>query len=382
MASRKITPNAKRKDMWALDPDECIIIGHDTDHKEGTHPLRETDDRLNAPLDETFIESIMGGIDTPIAIRRSVEGVIEVIYGRRRVLAAREANKRLLEQGKTPILVPCVLRRIDDKDAVESMISENEQRKSDTPLAKAKKLQIAYKYGHSDKSAAKAFGVSVTSIKNWKKMLELDPEVIHAVETDELKSSAAMDLAHLPKEEQVEQLEALRAKKDETGANNITVKQTTALRRKKTNSRAATPFTPPKKKLVGSLLGRSNVLSHEAMSMLRWLTGHVDADAVPGLNEALEEIEKEKAYKVSDVQQAVIDEIRQSPKLPSEVNKKTMSALGKKGIVEAVKGEDGVKIIKLTDDYLEAMGFDSDKKSDEEVEEVEEDEKGENDSAA
>lgn len=376
MGTKKITPTAKRKDMWELDPTECIVIGVDTEHAEGEHPLRETDDRMDTPLEEAFISSIeKKGVEISIGVRRSNEGSIEVIYGRRRVLATRIANERRLAKGETPHLVPAVLRRIDDKEAVEKMILENEQRRADTPLAKAKKLKIALKYGHTDASAAEAFGVSITAIRNWKKMNDLAPEVVHAIQTDEMRSSAAMDLAHLPKEEQVAELEILRKEKEKTGAKKITVKATTRNRRQNTGSKASTPFKPPKKKTISQLIRRSDTigLSEETINAIKWLTGHAEADAVFGLTEALAELDKENAYKVTDAQQLVIDDLSTAPQLASDVNKKTMSALGKKGIVEAAKGDDGVDIIQLTEAYRKAMGIEISEEGDE---------GGESDSAA
>lgn len=356
----KIELTAKRTDLWRFDPNAVVIIGVDTDHKAGEHPYRETDERMNVEIPREFIDSVKSkGVQVPVGIRRTADKKLEVAFGRRRSMANRIANAELLAEGKEPKLLPAIIvKDTDDREAVETMILENELRLDDTPLAKAKKLEIALAFGHTDASAAAAFGVSITAVRNWKKLLDLAPEIKDKVEMGEISSSAAMDLAVLPKEEQVTRFEELKAEAPE--GKPVTVKQTTRTRRKATKSSAETPFKVPTRKVVHDLVKNveTSGLPEDAIAMLKWLTGHAEPKDVFGLEEALKELDKAKAFKVSDAQQDIIDDlIKNGPKAESEVNKKTMAALAKKGVVEGHTGADGVVVVRLTEAYCNAAGI-------------------------
>lgn len=196
-----------RDDLFKFAPEKLVIV------TDKSHPLY--DERVDLPLDEALVRNIMfRGVIEPIVVRLNGKredgsAVVEVVDGRQRVRATIEANKRLAEEGKPTILVPGVRRRGEAADFAGVMISANELRKSDSPLIKARKLERFLATGRDEEEAAITFGVSVQTIKNMLKLLELHPTVQKAVEKNNLPASVAKELSDLPQEQQPAALEKL-----------------------------------------------------------------------------------------------------------------------------------------------------------------------------
>lgn len=76
-----------------------------------THPLY--DERIHLPISEAMVLNIMDqGVLEPIIVWKDPEtGLSCVVDGRQRVRHTLEANKRLLKEGKEPLLVPAVAKR-------------------------------------------------------------------------------------------------------------------------------------------------------------------------------------------------------------------------------------------------------------------------------
>jgi len=178
------------------------------------HPLY--DPRVHLPLEETMVLNIMaGGIFEPIIVRKNGEHkgkpIVEVVDGKQRVKHAREANRRLKAQGKEPVLVPAVRRRGEDADLFGVMVSTNDIRRDDSPLARARKCARYMAFGRTETQASVTFGVTTTTIRSWLELLECSKEVQTAVEKGEMPASIAVKLAKLPREEQPAVLEKLKA---------------------------------------------------------------------------------------------------------------------------------------------------------------------------
>lgn len=202
--------DAKRGDAFWFDPNDVII------EEEDHNPL--FDERTKTPVDEGLVNSILyerQGVLLPIVVRK-VGGEPYVVDGRQRVKAAREANKRLKDQGAEPLLVPAVNWRGDDKAAMSVMISANEHRLEDSVLVKAQKLGRYLNQGGTNSEASVNFGVSLGTISNWLKLLELDDKVKKLVESGRLSATVAAELHDLPREEQI-------TKADELAESNSTV---------------------------------------------------------------------------------------------------------------------------------------------------------------
>jgi ParB family chromosome partitioning protein len=180
-----------------FDPEVLILV---TDEKS---PLY--DDRINLPVDEALVLNIMfapdgvpQGVLEPVNTWRNPEnGNVEVIDGRQRVKAAREANKRLKKKGMEPIRVPAMIQRANPHRAMGMLISSNEHRQNDTPLGRAKKMQRYLDLGRDESEIATLFGISAASVKNHLSLLDAPAAVRNAVEGGKITASDGYKLAKL-----------------------------------------------------------------------------------------------------------------------------------------------------------------------------------------
>ena len=357
--SKDALPTALKRTMFGMKPEDFVIIGIDTDHKSRSeHPL--WDKRIELPLDEAMVRSVMAvGVLEPVKIRKNGD-VPEIVFGRQRIRAAREANKRLIEKGDKPIVVNTTTVRGDDRTMLGLMVTENALRNDDSMSAKAELLKDLVDAGYSDKECATFFGVTQTAIRNWKKLFDCAEEVMEAVSTGELSASAAADLAVFPAEEQASKLEELRQQAAESGKAKITNQQTRNTRQKAEGSKHATAYKPPRKPVLTSVVELAedstaqHGLSADAVDVLKWALGHIPASEVPGLEEALATIDLRKKgdkLKLTDAQQAVVDKLLDGPHLYSDLNKKVTDAMINKEVIEVFTADDGTQNVKLTDSY-------------------------------
>lgn len=189
-----------RRNAFAANPlTDLTVIGLDTDDGP-EHPL--FDPRVLEPPDEKTVKNIMAiGITQPIVTRKNGDR-IEVVAGRRRVINAREASRRLVELGGDPVLVPLSPRKGSDLDMFGVMVAENEHRRGDTPLGKARKAQRYQNMGASVDDIAVAFGVERQTVELWLRLLDCDDKVLAAVEAGRLSASAAVSMHSLRREQQ------------------------------------------------------------------------------------------------------------------------------------------------------------------------------------
>lgn len=200
----------KRSDVYWVNPSDLVIIGRDTKHKNGEHPL--WDERAAAILDEKMIANIMVyGVISPIVCNRNGKD-LEVIEGRQRTLCAREANARLAAEGKEELTVPITLKKGDSKNLFGIMVSSNAIRKSELLLDNAAKACRAIEnFGKSREEAAIDFGVTTAAIANWLKINELHPQVKAAIREEKISAKTALLLADLKREDQTVQLAKILA---------------------------------------------------------------------------------------------------------------------------------------------------------------------------
>lgn len=198
MASQQAL-EGQRGTVFKIDPNDIIIIGLDTD--DGVEHVLY-DERIRLPVSESLVLNIMHhGVLQPITVRANARKA-EVIAGRQRVRAAREANKRLRAQGAMPVKVPCSLRRDKGAKLIGLMVSENEIREDDTPIARAAKAQRMLDLGATVSEIATVFGVGKPTVKEWLNLLDLDDDVQTLVVNKDLAASAAGELTSLPREQQ------------------------------------------------------------------------------------------------------------------------------------------------------------------------------------
>jgi ParB family chromosome partitioning protein len=310
MVEEKVKKQAlegKRLNAFAMNPYDLTIIGLDTeDGKE--HALY--DERIHLPVNEALSLNIeVHGVIEPVIVRKNADRV-EVIDGRQRVRAAREANERLKKAGYEPVAVPVMLRRGEDSSMLSIMISANEQRTEDEFKTKLKKLERYLALGRSEKDAAIAFGVSVQTILNWIAVMEAGPEVKKAMNDGLLTPSAAAKLASLPRADQAEAV----AKATQNGAKKAS--NAKASRIKKEVKKGTSEIVPPAKKALKVFIKQPTAVEaientseyrEGFLAAVQWVLGRVRAEDIPGLSRALRG-ETVAADAGSLVAEALVDE--------------------------------------------------------------------------
>lgn len=275
-----------RLNAFGMDPNDLIVIGLDSEDGP-EHPLY--DERVKLPLEESMVLNIMvHGVLEPVLVRKNGDEA-EVVAGRRRVLHAREANKRLKKEGSEEIRVPVMVRKGDDASLMGVAISENEIRRDDNPSTKAAKLMRYIATGRTEQEAAVAFGVSLQTIKNWSRMADLDPKVLKAVDSGKIPASAAWNLSNLSREEQRAELDKLLE-----GGGAATVKKTTnaAKNAKKRNKGEDEAHAAPGKRLVTKVLKlnhKNKELNADFVKGVMWVLGDIGPRSVAGLSELIRE---------------------------------------------------------------------------------------------
>jgi ParB family chromosome partitioning protein len=194
-----------KTNLLMFDPEALHIV---TDPE---HPLY--DERAALPVSESLIRNIQHhGVLQPVVINKNTEtGVVEVVAGRQRVKAAREANNRLRAQGLAPIMVPAVPRKGDGADLAGVMVSENELRDPDTIMVRAAKMNRLRQMGRDDESIAVIFGVNPATVVNTLALLDCGQAVRKAVEAGQINVTDARYLARLSPSQQTTKVAELVA---------------------------------------------------------------------------------------------------------------------------------------------------------------------------
>src|SRR5271170_1884198 len=196
---------AGKTNLLLLDPESVKLV---TDKK---HPLY--DERVNLPISESLVKNIMvHGVLEPIIIRKNPEnGDGEVVAGRQRTKATREANKRLDKEGREKIMLPATVRRGEEAGLVGIMASENAIREGDSPTDRAEKMQRLLNMGKTEDEVGVYFGVTKATVKNSLTVLECSAPVRKAVDDGQINVTAAYTLGKLEPEKQKAALEKMIA---------------------------------------------------------------------------------------------------------------------------------------------------------------------------
>lgn len=140
----------------------------------------------------------------PIADEEDPECKYEIIAGERRWRAFQ------LNKSKT---IPAIVRDLDDKQTAIASLTENLQRESLTAIEEArgyKKLIEELKMKQQE--IADRVGKSRPTIANMLRLLTLNKDVIHLVESGQIDACQARPLVVLPKEQQLEAAEQVITK--------------------------------------------------------------------------------------------------------------------------------------------------------------------------
>jgi ParB family chromosome partitioning protein len=196
-ASRDALGAHGKTDVYYFDPDDLEIV---EDEKSVLY-----DDRAKDDFNESLVANIMfdpdgdgvaQGVLEPLLLRRNTEtGKCQVIAGRKRTKAAREANRRLKKQGRAPIRVPGMIKRSSDTRAISMLISENEHRTEDSPMNRAKKAQRFIDLGNDEKGVAVLLGTSEATVKNLLRLLDAPAAIRNAVDAGKITTSDGYKLS-------------------------------------------------------------------------------------------------------------------------------------------------------------------------------------------
>lgn len=188
----------KRGNTFYAPPESVFIPGVDD---EEDHYLTDEDRRLRQPDENMVRNAMVHGILQAVVVTKEGERVT-CVAGQRRLLAAREANIRLLAEGKQPISVEVKVKRGTPGELFGVYISENEHRKDESVLSKARKAERMRGMGQTDEEISIAFGASGQTLRNWKKVLELDHRVLKMVAQGEIEAFAAVGFHGLEPDDQ------------------------------------------------------------------------------------------------------------------------------------------------------------------------------------
>jgi ParB/RepB/Spo0J family partition protein len=142
-------------------------------------------------LDELVASIRKRGILSPLVLRRRSIGLLELVFGHRRLKAAEKA-------GLTS--VPCVIREYDDEAVLDARMIENAAREDVHPLDEAAEYAEALKRGHSAQAIAEKLGQSVRYVLQRLALNELCSAGQLALEQGYISLEVAVLIARLPGE--------------------------------------------------------------------------------------------------------------------------------------------------------------------------------------
>jgi ParB family chromosome partitioning protein len=187
-----------KSDSFWFDPEELILI---TDPGQAGY-----DPRATLPPDPALVASIIAyGVLVPVLVR---PGSPIVVDGRRRTIAAREANRQIKEAGGQPVRIKCIVSDGSEARAEAAAAICNEMRLDDNEDAKAERASRLRAHGYGPEEIALIFGVQPPTVKRWLKLADAPPEIRAAVRERKVSARAAAKLASAPQEDRAAAVEA------------------------------------------------------------------------------------------------------------------------------------------------------------------------------
>ena len=292
---KKQALDGQRLNAFLMDPDDIKIVGLDTGHKKGEHPL--WDDRAFLALDPNMVKNFKAvGVRKAILVRKEGDTPYAV-DGRQRIKHARQANQELKEAGLEPIMVKVIVERISDEMAFEVMTSTNNVRRDESFWTSLSRLEYYMGLGKTEEQAATIFGVSTATIKARLTLIEAGPEVKAALKKGTLTPTAAVAIAKQPREKQAALVESA-ATESETGKR-ATVGEIQRKIRKTEGKGGAheKPSAYVVRDLVAYLdaasaegsanLGNNEMFEKGFLSAIKWLRGELAPEKVSNLKHFL-----------------------------------------------------------------------------------------------
>lgn len=181
------------------------------------HPFKlQMDEAMN-----DMVESIREyGVLSPALVRPKEGGGYEMVSGHRRKMASEIAEKTV---------IPCIVRNLTDDEAIILMVDSNLQREKIMPSEKAfaykMKLDAMKRQGvrtdltsapmgpksRSNEDLAKNSGESVSQIKRYIRLTELNSPILDMVDEGRIAFRPAVELSYLKPAEQKQLLEVMES---------------------------------------------------------------------------------------------------------------------------------------------------------------------------
>ena len=158
-------------------------------------------------LQELADNILQHGLLQPITVRpieandKDPLGHFEIVCGERRYRAFKLNLKNVPKFTNT---IPCIVREMNDEDALDAMITENLQRKDVDPIEEAFAFGQLHKNGKSVEEIALRFGKSKRFIQERIKLDALIPELKEYVNKGWMNLNAAMHICKLDESDQRE----------------------------------------------------------------------------------------------------------------------------------------------------------------------------------
>jgi ParB-like chromosome segregation protein Spo0J len=196
--------NAKGKtDVYYFDPTDVVLVENKASALY--------DERVENDFKESLVVNMMyqpepdgppqGVLKVLLGRRNAETGKVEIIDGRQRTKACREANRRLKKQGAELLRLPVLLKRANDVRSMAMLISSNEHTTEDSPLKKAHKAQRYIDLGRDESEVGALLGLSRQSVKSLLSLLDAPASVRNAVEMGKITARDGYKLARLAPDE-------------------------------------------------------------------------------------------------------------------------------------------------------------------------------------
>lgn len=204
--SKTAIPNAKRSNLFMVEPEELTMVWDETDARYNKFNLVEImgekdsldpdhllyDSKINIAVTELQVNNVNAlGVELNVVCRKNGDK-IEVIDGRQRVKWARYANLKRKKNGEPPLRVPVRLKRGNEKGFLATLISTNEMRCADDMLNLATKANRLVESGYEIEEIAGWFNCTKQTIKNRLALLELSDKVQKACKDQQITVTEAL----------------------------------------------------------------------------------------------------------------------------------------------------------------------------------------------
>lgn len=247
-----------------LDTNEVIIV-EDTKHPR-------YDSRIDKPITEEFLASLAKRQLKPGIVFKNEDGKCEIADGRRRLRGLRILNERRAKGSEKYRFWAVYLKILPNEkmnEVVNGVRLEANLHESDTFSEKARNAHDHMtRFGWSAERAGILIGVTAKTVEKMVAALECAAPVLAALDAGRIGLGAALELADLPKADQVAKLTAIQegTAKPERGS--------------KPKKGGATKTGRPSAGMVKKIeaIAKDAVLNPGEKILIRWFAGDLSTD--------------------------------------------------------------------------------------------------------